>query len=58
MNMHTCGHHMMVTETSRTTNLRACFFYNTFLYWLANLLIGITFFILASFILYGRFRTN
>ena len=32
-----------VTETSKTTNLQACFFYNTFLYWLTSLLIIITF---------------
>ena len=43
MHMHTCGHHRMTTETSKTTNFRARFFYNTFLYWLANLVIDITF---------------
>ena len=37
--MCTCGRHRMVTETSKTTNFQAHFFYNTFLYWLANLLI-------------------
>ena len=42
--IHTRDHHRMVTETSKTTNFRAnFFFYNTFLYWLANLLIDITF---------------
>ena len=44
MHMRTGGCHTMVTETSKTTNFRARFFYNTFLYWLANLLIDITFF--------------
>ena len=44
MRMRTCGCHTTVTETSQTINFRARFFYNTFLYWLANLLINITFF--------------
>ena len=43
MRMRTRGCHRMVTETTKITNFRACFFYNTFLYWLANLLIDITF---------------
>ena len=34
----------METETSKTTNFQACFLYNTFLYWLTNLFITITFF--------------
>ena len=38
--MHTRGRHRMVTETSKATNFQARFFYNTFLYWLANLLIN------------------
>ena len=42
MHMCTCDHRM-VTKTSKTANYRAHFFYNTFLYWLANLLIDITF---------------
>ena len=33
MRMYTHGRHMMVTETSKTTNFQACLFYNTFLYW-------------------------
>ena len=48
MRMRTRGHHRMVTETSKATNFQACFFYNTFLYWLANLLINNNFFVLAS----------
>ena len=42
--MRTRGRHIMVPETSQITNFRARFFYNTFLYWLTNLPIGITFF--------------
>ena len=42
MRMHTRGHHRMATDTSKTTNFRARFFY-TVLYLLANLLINITF---------------
>ena len=37
MHMLTRGRHRMVTKTSKTTNFRARFFYNTFLCWLANL---------------------
>jgi len=33
----------LVKEANKTTNLRACFFYNTSLYWITNLLITITF---------------
>ena len=43
MSTSTRGHHRMATETSKTTNFQAHFFYNTFLYWLANLLIDVTF---------------
>ena len=39
MRIGTRGCHRMVTETSKTANFLACFFYNMFLYWLANLLI-------------------
>ena len=42
MHIRTRGHHRMVAETSKITNFQARFFYNTFLYWLANLLIDIT----------------
>ena len=42
------GRHRMVTETSKTTNFRACFFLTHFSYWLANLLIDIIF-ALASY---------
>ena len=96
--MRTHGRHKMVTENSKTTNFRAHFLYNTSVYWLANLLIKITFLywqvcfrwvketnetinlearffiavfilinkltcrynfsLLASFILYGKFRIN
>ena len=42
--MRTRGRHIMVPETSQITNFPACFFYNTFYYWLTNLPIGITFF--------------
>ena len=38
--MRTRDHHRMVTETSKATNFQARFFYNTFLYWLTNLLIN------------------
>ena len=31
MSMCTCGCQSMVTETTKATNFRACFFYNTFL---------------------------
>ena len=41
MRMRTRSRDTMVTEISKTTNFRAHFFYNTFLYWLANLLINI-----------------
>ena len=44
MCMCTRGRHTMVTETSKTINFRVHFYYNTFIYWLANLLINITFF--------------
>ena len=43
MRMRTRDHHWMATETSKTTNFQARFFYKTFLYWLANLLIDVTF---------------
>ena len=43
MCIRTRGCHRMVIENSKTTNFRAHFFSNTFLYWLANLLIDITF---------------
>ena len=51
MCMRTCGHHTTVTETSQTINFRAHFFYNTLLYWLANLSMTHRYnsFILASF---------
>ena len=42
MRMCTPDCHRMVTETSKTTNFQARFL-NTFSYWLANLLINITF---------------
>ena len=42
MRMRTCGCHTMVTETSKRTNFRICF-YNMFLYWLTSLLIDVTF---------------
>ena len=44
--MHMCIHgcQMIVIETSKTTNFWAHFFYNTFLYWLTILFIGIAFF--------------
>ena len=35
MHMRTSDRYMMVTETSNTTNFRARFFDNMFLYWLA-----------------------
>ena len=41
--MCTHGRHRMVTGTRKTTNVRARFFYGTFIYWLANLLIDPTF---------------
>ena len=45
MRMRTCGHQMMVTETSKMTNFGAVLFitwlYN---YWIAILFIGIAFF--------------
>ena len=44
MRMHTHGHQTMVTESSKTTNFWAHFFYNMFLYWLTIPFIGITFF--------------
>ena len=44
MCMCTHGHQMMVTETNKTTNFYASFFYNMFLYWKVIPLIGITFF--------------
>ena len=34
MRLRAHGHQMMVTETSKTTNFWACFFYNMFLYWI------------------------
>ena len=34
MRMCTLGHHRVITETNKTTNFRARFFYNMFLYWL------------------------
>ena len=40
MRMRICDRHMMVTETSKTTNFQTHFFYNK----LANLLIDINFF--------------
>ena len=40
--MRTSGIHVMVAETQKTTNLRAHFFYNTFLYWLIYLHIVIS----------------
>ena len=43
MCMHSQYHQAMVTEISNTANFRACFFYKTFLYWLAIPLIYITF---------------
>ena len=44
MRMHNRGRHRMVTETSKIINFQAHFFYNMFLYRLANLLIDTTFF--------------
>ena len=44
MRVCTHGRHTTVRETSQTINFLAHFFYNTFLYWLANLLIDIAFF--------------
>ena len=43
MHTHTRGCHAMVPQTSQTTSLCACFFYNMFLYFLTNLFIGVTF---------------
>ena len=37
-------HQTMVSETSKTINFRDCLFYNTFLYSIAILFIGIMFF--------------
>ena len=55
MRMRTRDHHRMATETSKTTNFQARFFYKTFLYWLANLrTYRCNFFILASFFQAGE----
>ena len=40
MHMSTCSHQIMVTETSKTTNFKACFFF----YWLTTPFISIIFF--------------
>lgn len=47
--MHTCGHQIMVTETSETANFWGGFFYNILLYWLAILLIGKNIFYIVAF---------
>ena len=52
--MRTRGHHRMVTETSKATNFQARFFYNMFLYWLANPLINNNFLVLASIFQVGE----
>ena len=48
MCMRTHDRQMMVTETSKATNLRVHFFYKM-LHWLAILFISITFFLLHKF---------
>ena len=56
--MTTHGCQTMVTETSKATNFRACFFYSRFLYWLAILFISITFFYWQVFIMWVKKPTK
>ena len=44
MHMCTCGHQMMVTETSKTINFWGRFVYNMVIYWMAVLFIDTKFF--------------
>ena len=48
--MRTHGHQTMVTETSKTINFRGRFVYNTVIYWIAILFIGITIFFWQVFL--------
>ena len=41
MRMHTRGHHMIVTETSKTMNFWSRFIYNIVMYWIAILFISV-----------------
>jgi len=47
----------LVKEANETANLRACFFYNTSLYWITSLLVAITILYQQGFLI-ETFHTN